>query len=366
MTDLDLRSSLQQLDEAVLHGSPERRMQALWHTTDLLLAGRYTEEQIWVFGEVIGKLAAEIEVAARARLARHLARTNNAPFQVVKNLALDDSIDVAGPVLQYSERLDVSTLVATARSKSQRHLLAISRRKSIDEPVTDVLVARGNQQIAVSVAANSGARLSDFGFLHLVTRCEGDAILAERLGLRQDIPRHLFQQLIAKASDEVRKKLVNERPDLADQVQVSVADVTGTIHAKFGPASKSYFAAKRTIRARHQFGNLGENDILEYAQAHKLEEAMVGLAVLSSLAVNVVERVLIDRNREMLLVLAKALGFSWATTMALLFLGAPGFRISTRDLDDLQNDFTKLNVQTCRSILEFYRARKRDTQLDEV
>jgi len=361
----DIRSSLQQLDDAVLRGTPESRMQALWHTTNLLLTGRYTEEQIWVFGEVIERLAVEIEVAARARLARHLAHASNAPVRIVGRLAHDDSIDVAGPVLQHSERLDAATLVSAARSKGQDHLLAISRRKSIEPPVTDLLVARGNPKVAIAVASNDGARFSDFGFLHLVTRSEGDSILAERLGVRRDIPRHLFQQLIAKASDEVRKKLAKERPEFADQVQVSVVDVTGVLHAKFGPASKSYFAAKRALKAQHQYGNLVENDILEYAQAHKREEAMVGLSLLGSLPVNVVERVLIDRNREMLLVLAKALGFSWATTMALLFLGAPDFRMSKRDLDDLQIDFAGLNIQTCRSILDFYRARKLEAQLAE-
>jgi uncharacterized protein (DUF2336 family) len=103
-------------------------------------------------------------------------------------------------------------LVANARSKSQQHLLAISKRKSISDDVTDVLVIRGNAEVVTSVAANDGARLSGFGFLHLVKRSECDSILAEHLGLRQDIPRHLFQQLISKASDEVKRKLWRERP----------------------------------------------------------------------------------------------------------------------------------------------------------
>ena len=66
-------SFLRELNEAVLRGSPESRARALWHATDLLIAGRYTEDQIWVFGEVIGRLAAELELAARAKLARQLA-----------------------------------------------------------------------------------------------------------------------------------------------------------------------------------------------------------------------------------------------------------------------------------------------------
>src|SRR5439155_11207716 len=128
---------------------------------------------------------------------------------------------------------------------SQPHLLAISKRKSIDETVTDVLVTRGNQEVMNSVAKNNGARLSEFGYLHMIKRAEGDSILAEQLGLRKDIPRHLSQQLIAKASDDVKKRLERERPNMLEQIQSSVADVAGALQSKFGPASRSYFVAKR-------------------------------------------------------------------------------------------------------------------------
>ena len=199
---MQVRSLLKELNDAASSGSAESRLRALWHTTDLLIAGTYAEDQIWTFGEIIESLASEIELAARAQLAKRLARIDNAPINIIKKLAFDDSIDVAGPVLRHSERLDVKTLVANARTKSQSHLLAISMRKSIATPVTDELVTRGNREVVTLVASNQGAHLSDFGFFHLIKRSENDSILAEQVGKREDIPRHLFQQLIAKASEE--------------------------------------------------------------------------------------------------------------------------------------------------------------------
>jgi uncharacterized protein (DUF2336 family) len=357
-------SLLQDLDDAVLRGSPESRLRALWYTTDLLIAGRYTEEEIWTFGELIGRLASEIEVAARTQLAKRLARADNAPIKIINKLAFDDSIDVAGPILRHSERLDVRTLVENVRTKSQSHLLAISKRKSIAMPVTDELVTRGDQEVVSSVATNDGARFSDFGFFHMIKRSERDSILAEQLGLRKDIPRHLFQQLIAKASEDVKKKLARERPDIASQILSSVTDVTGALHSKFGPATKNYFTAKRVVVRKHQYGNLTENSILEYARSRKVEEATVGLSLLCSLPVDVVERALIENNREMTLILAKALDFSWETAMSLLFLHAKDHRIAQRDLDGMREEFTRLNVQTSRSVLEFYRSRKNAAAAD--
>jgi uncharacterized protein (DUF2336 family) len=352
------KSFLRDLDDAVLRGTPESRTRALWHTTDLLITGGFSDDEIWTFGEVIGRLADEIEVAARAQLARRLARLDNAPVNIIHKLAFDDSVEVAAPILQESVRLEAYALVANVCTKSQSHLLAISKRKSIEESVTDVLVTRGNQEVVNSVAKNDGARFSDFGFLHLIQRAEGDSILAEQLGLRKDIPRHVFQQLIAKASDDVKKRLERERPAMVEQIQTSVTDVAGELQSKFGPVSRSHFVAKRVVATQHRQGNLNENSISVYARSHKFDEVTIGLSLLCSLPGDVIERALMDKNREMLLVLAKALDFSWETTMALLFLGAKDHRITAKDLNDLESEFSRLNIETSRSVLKLYQSRK--------
>ena len=352
------KSFLRELDEAVSRGTPESRARALWHTTDLMVTGSYSEDEIWTFGEVIGRLADEIEVTARVQLAKRLARFDGAPVNIIHKLAFDDSIEVAGPILRGSERLEPYALVANVCTKGQSHLLAISQRKSLEEAVTDVLVTRGNPEVVNSVATNSGARISEFGFLHMIQRAEGDSILAEQLGLRKDIPRHIFQQLIAKATDDVRKRLEGERPNMVEQIQSAVTDVAGALQSKFGPVSRSYFVAKRVVATQHRQGNLNEDSISGYARSHRLEEVTIGLSLLCALPSDVIERAVLDKNREMLLILAKALDFSWATTMALLFLGAKDHRITAKELKSLENEFGRLNIETSRSVLEFYQSRK--------
>src|ERR1700733_3323897 len=102
----EAKSFLTELEDAVSRGTADSCLRALWHATDVLIAGRYSEDQIWTFGEVIGRLAAEIEHVSRVHLANKLAPSNNAPFDVIRKLACDDSAEVAGPVLRQSERLD--------------------------------------------------------------------------------------------------------------------------------------------------------------------------------------------------------------------------------------------------------------------
>src|SRR6202171_3649555 len=361
---IETGSFLRELEEAVSRGSAESRLRALWHATDFLITGRYTDDEIWVFGEVIGRLADGIELVARAQLSERLVQTDNASINIVKKLVFDYSIDVAGPMLQHSGRLDAKTLISNIRTKSQSHLLAISKRSSLATVVTDELVTRGNREVVNSVATNNGARFSDFGFLHMIKRSETDSILAEQLGLRKDIPRHIFQQLIAKASDDVKRKLERERPDLVGQIQTSVTDVTGALQSKFGPASMSYFNAKKLVAARHRRGALNEKSNLEYARSHKCEETTVGLSLLCSLPVDVVERALVSSSREMTMILAKALNFEWETTMFLLFLCAKDHRISALELDRMREEFSRLNTETSRTVLSFYKSRKNASAAD--
>ena len=171
---------------------------------------------------------------------------------------------------------------------------------------------------------------------------------------------HLFQQLIAKASEDVRKKLEVERPEAGN----AVADVAGRLHAMFGPASKDYFTAKKTVGAQHQFGNLGEAQILEYAQARKLNEAIVALSLSCTVPVDVVERAMLAPDKEAILILAKSLDLSWPTTMALLFLGASDYRIAAKDLDEMKAEFARLDVETSKKVLEAYHSRKEFRGLD--
>ena len=137
-----------------------------------------------------------------------------------------------------------------------------------------------------------------------------------------------------------------------------MSDVAGALQSKLGPSSRSYFVAKRVVATQHREGNLNENSISIYARSHKLDEVTIGLSLLCALPGDVIERALLDKNREMLLILAKALGFAWATTMALLFLGAKDHRITAQDLRELEGEYAGLNVETSRSVLQFYQSRK--------
>lgn len=221
-------SLLDELQTTLAHGTVARRVETLRRVTDLFINGsvNYSNEQIVLFDDVFQCLLEHIENSAKALLANRLAPIDTAPPQTIRTLAFDDLIEVAGPVLTLSPRLDDDTLIETARSKSQAHLLAISNRKTLSGAVTDVLVLRGNDEVIQSAVNNPGAEFTERGFTRLVSRAEGDDNLSTCVGLRPNIPRHLYLKLVAKASDAVRQRLEAANPQQAKEIPIAVKEAT--------------------------------------------------------------------------------------------------------------------------------------------
>jgi uncharacterized protein (DUF2336 family) len=139
----NLQNNLINVLESILTSKDiSRRAGILRKVTDLFVlgSGKFSEDQIELFDSVMARLLENIERAARAQFGSRLARFPDAPPRVIRILASDAAIEVAGPVLRHCERLDQDTLVENARTQSQDHLLAISGRRILVEAVTDILV----------------------------------------------------------------------------------------------------------------------------------------------------------------------------------------------------------------------------------
>jgi uncharacterized protein (DUF2336 family) len=354
-------SLITELETAISSGTVERRIESLWHVTELFITGasQYSDDQVALFDDVIGRLAEQIELTARAKLARRLALIPNAPVRIIKTLAFDDEIAVAGPVLTHSQRLAEEVLLAVAGAKSQQHLLAMSARHSLSEAVTDVLVERGDSQVARAVSRNAGARFSDAGFGMLVKRSEGDEVLAEHVGGRADIPRHHFLRLIARASDAVRTKLAAANPAAAEEVQYVITEVVGKIRAEAVLQSGDYDTAMRNVEPLHRARTLAESHVYAFAKARQFEETVVALAFLGGVPIDVVETAMLDERADMTLILAKAAGLSWTTAKFVVLLRASGHGVSAHELEQALQDYERLADETAQRAVRFYQRRRR-------
>jgi len=350
-------SLLPELEEVVQHGSAAKRAETLRRITSLFLdgAGGFTEQHVAVFDDVIVYLIAEIEQQALAELSRRIAPIANAPNRVVRTLAHHDDIEVAGPVLKQAHIAD-DDLIRIAESKSQEHLLAMCGRSAVSEPVADAIVARGDRDVSRSIVTNAGARLSENAFTTLVKRAEEDSVLAERVGVRTDIPPRLFRELLLKASEVVQKRLLAQaRPQTAAEIRKILAKVTEEVGAKAAP--RNYAAALAAVRAMHREGRLSEPEVVAFAEAGKYEETIASLATLCSVPVEVVDRLMNGERADPVLILARAIGFGWPTVKAVMN-SRPGAKASGQMLDDALENFERLTPATAQRVVRFWQVRQ--------
>jgi uncharacterized protein (DUF2336 family) len=194
-----LQGLISELDAALTAASPAKKVSILRDVTALFMAHAevLSAGPVGVFDEVIGVLIKSAPDSALVELSRALAPVGNAPANVAASLASHRSIAVAGPLLQQSVSLSDDSLAEIAAEAPRDRLPLLAARTEISETLTDILVDRGDGEIARKVVGNPGAHLSELGFVKLINRAKTDRALADAIAGRADLPPELepFLQL---------------------------------------------------------------------------------------------------------------------------------------------------------------------------
>jgi uncharacterized protein (DUF2336 family) len=350
-------SLLDELQATLAHGTVARRVETLRRVTDLFIDGAvdYSDEQIGLFDDVFQCLIVHIETSAKALLASRLAPIDTAPPLTIRTLAFDDIIEVAGPVLSRSERLDDAALIETARNKSQAHLLAISTRRVLSDAVTDVLVQRGNDEVIQSTVNNPGAEFSERGLSRLVNRAQGDDDLATCLGLRPTISRHHYLKLLAKASATVRERLEAANPQQAADVPTAVREATRRARSAPSAITQQTAIAHALVKSLYEDGRLDEHQVASFAEAGKFDEANAAIAALANVPVSIAENMMVETRAEGVMILAKVAGMSWSAVKAIINMRDDLSGGEPTDLRACRDTYERLRPSTAQQVLRFHR-----------
>jgi uncharacterized protein (DUF2336 family) len=356
------QSLISELEDAIQSGSKDKRVDSLRRITDLFVADadRLNDQQIDVFDDVLCHLIKRIEGKALEELSRRLAPINQAPNDVVRRLARNDDIAVAAPILTQSTRLTDNDLIEIANTKPQAHLLAISARSQIGATVTDVLLHRGDRDVFHKLAGNSGASFSENGFATLVKHSERDEQLAEKVGLRLDVPLRLFRELLLRATEAVRSRLMAlAGPESREQIQRVLAAIAEDAQHEAGFQNQhDYTAAQAHALAMRAAGELNEAAIFEFAKTGHYADLVAALALLCGSPLPLVESLLQNGSREAILVPCKAAGLQWPTVRVIMACRSVGNVASEHDLDSARTDYFKLSQASAQRVLRFWQVRQ--------
>jgi uncharacterized protein (DUF2336 family) len=367
MPDANL-SIIDEVEAAINIGSPEMRLDTVKRVTNLFLAsaGSFNSEQIELFDDVLERLIKTIEiraiadVSARIALAEmsiQLAPVAQAPPSVVRRLARNDEITVAGPVLKESARLNEKDLIEIAETKGEQHLLAVAGRWWLKEVVTDALLARRYPSVSRRVVNNPGARVSAAGFAIVVAQAESDPELAVETGIRVDLPAELRRQLLREATEAVRSRLLSRAPPhLFEEIRGAIAAASAGVNREMSRV-RDLAAAKRFVALLKDKGALNEATLYGLASQRKYEETVVALAELSQSTIEVIRPLMQSLRDDGVLIPCKAAGLSWETVHAVLESRFATGSMGPHELAEAKDQFARLTTEDARRLLRFWQVR---------
>jgi len=331
----------------------------LRQTTDLFLsdADRLNEQQIAVFDDVLVRLMDHMEKKALVSLSYQFADLQSAPREVVRQLAFDEDVNVAAPVLEKSTRLTDADLVTLVSSRGLDHLLAISRRESLDTIVTDALIQRDENQVSLALAANPGARFSARGMNELVSRSERDDDLAEKLGLRADLPKDLLRRLLSMATERIRAKLLSmASPELRETIEETLRSITETIGLGV-KKPKDYSKAQDAVIALNRAGNLTDSALNRFGFEGDYRHLTAALSLLTAAPIEAIEPVIENPRPDGLIIACRAAKASWPTTVIILNNRPHCQKLSGDQLNHGKTLFENLTLASAQRTIRFWSAR---------
>ena len=361
-------SIVDEVETAINAGSAEKRLETIKRVTDLFLAsaGSFDSEQIKLFDVVLERLVKTIEIRAiadvsariaLAEMSSQLAPVAQSPPSVVRRLAKNDEIAVAGPVLAESARLSTADLVEIAETKGEQHLLAVSGRWWLNEVVTDAILARRYPTVSRRIVNNPGARVSAAGVAIVVAQAESDPELAVETGIRVDLPPELRHQLLSRATEDVRSRLLARAPPYVfEEIRSAIAAVAAGVNREMSKA-RDFTAAKRFVTLLNANGELNEATLFGFAKQRKYEETVAALAALSQSTVEVIRPLMQSLRDDGVLIPCRVAGLSWETVSAILESRFATGSMGPHELEKIRGQFARITTENAGRLLRFWQVR---------
>lgn len=322
--------ALAELEKTFRSFDPQKRQETLRALTDLFLtaAPQLDEEGVEIFDNVFDAALGKQNVAVLTEISERMAPVPNAPSRLIKRLANDAEIAVAGPVLNQSPRLNETDLCEIARAKGNAHLLAISTRKHLTSPVTDILIDRGDNEVARNVASNETADLSDKGVTRLIEHSKSDETIGAGLYARSN-----------EHSEVLAAKFAREETQ-AEDARIKIA------------------AAQRLVVTLMQTDELTESKIGAFAADNRYEELIAAIALMSRLNFQNIENMMHGKRLGGLTIVCKSLGFSTVSMNALWKLAMSRNGAMAEEVQSARKDFLAVSKEIAERVVRFWLVRQ--------
>jgi len=268
----------------------------------------------------LAALVADTASRVRAVVADVLKDMPTAPRGMILQLAHDQSVMVAAPIIRFSPLLTTDDLLAlVVAAQSPGIVVAVAGRPGIDARVSDAVAATSDNAAVRALLANRTAQIREATLDALIDRAkehpDWHEPLVHRPGLSPRAARALAE-IVATNLIEV----LAARPDLPAKLAADLRErLTERMNAENPPprGDTTLIEAMAEARAMALAGTLNEDAALAAARDGNARLAAVLLAVAADVPVSVVQRAASLRSAKGLASLAWKAGFTMRAAGAL-------------------------------------------------
>lgn len=320
------------------------------------VSDRCDDEQVAQYDEVLCQLAELVEAEARGHVAKLLAPLDRAPGNVVVKLA-NDLIEVAQPLLEFSNVLNDDDLIEIIMNQSEEHRLAIAGRQVVPERVGEAIVEHGQTASVTRLVRNAGAELGTTTLQRLAERAASDAAIAADLRGRRGIDWSAVGTKIEQVGQKVRDTMVQLDPQV-DPVTVGKvqAVVYNRMRNRAGFSSQEWKVAYNQVKALADRKQLDERALARFARFGYGHHSAAALTLLLHVGPEVFVKWLAMQDYVAITVALRALGLGPDLFEAMI--GSMPWRDlpSQSDLQNVRKRFEALSKEEASDIFELWRA----------
>ena len=340
--------------------SSDKRRELLREVTDAFLAtaSDCNETEKSYFGEILGSVSSNMDVAVRSLLAQQFAGQDHAPLGLIQKLANDD-ISVAKFVLQTSNVLREQDLIEIAQSRQQDRLSLIASRANVPESVSDAIVENGDDAVVCKLVSNQSAKVSRGTFLKVVERSETSEILQAPLADRSDLPPDMLNDMFSFVSGDLRKKIQQKLANIPPEaLEKALEEAKRDVLTDMGKMREDDRKAMVFVGEMIQQKKLNEALLVQLTRKGKTAELTHAFARIAKIDVKTVRRLFNSGNVEGVAIICRSMRFERGTfsTMAMGLLQNDGNRASS--INEVLDLYEQVTSEAAQRVMRFWRIRK--------
>ena len=255
------------------------------------LSERESSHMIALTIETLECLARDATVRVRAILAEEIKYMDCIPRHIVLRLAQDLETVVAAPILEYSPLLsDADLIEIIACGRVQEALVAIAKRKPVNEPVSDRLVKSLNVPAVAALLVNSDAKIRKSTMDQIIHCIEEINAWQLPVALRADLSARAIRRIGALVGASILERLA-ARNDLSDTTRIYLNRELRARLAENTVEEGAPSAADAVANAQGE-GRLDGDFVEKAAQGGQREVVVLALAKLANVNEQTVKKVL--------------------------------------------------------------------------